>query len=251
MQKQKFNYRPILFTLLLSLVAGAIVLYFTQGEAAKTLPKVKLTYFKDNTEFAAEIEKSLHTEIGKDKYFWIGYEPENEVQIDLTKLIKQEIEKQNGAFDIVIVDKELMLVEDIEKSFGMTHEIPLKEKYVDAAELIKANEGKKILVITAAIYSTNLIKQNPHGKIKELIKIEPTAFSLGFFPAVVEHERNTLFKCDTEDKTGTSPWACAVVNKARTIRRRIDLVKLQQTPMPRIGLMDIAGAKDYMILVGR
>lgn len=251
MQKQKPNYRPILFTLFLSLVAAALVIHFSGGDSQTTVPKIKLSYFKDNTEFAATIENSLHLEIGKSKYFWIGYEPENEAHIDLTKLVKNEIEKQNGAFDIVIVDQELMLGEEKEKAFGLTHEIPLKEKYVDAAELIKANQDKKILVITASIYSTNFIKENPHGKIKELTKLSPLAFSMGFLPAVIEEERNTIFKCDTEDKTGTSPWACSVINKARTIRRRIDLVKLQQSPAPRIGLMDTSGDTDYMILVGK
>jgi len=251
MQKQKPNYRPILFTIFLVLVAAGLVMYFTQSESPKTLPKIKLSYFKDNNEFATSIEQSLHLEIGKEKYFWIGYEPENAGQVELTKLLKQEIEKQHGPFDIVIVDKELMLTVEKEKDFGMTHEIPLKEKYADAAELIKANKDGKILVITAAIYSSNFIKENPHGKIKELTQIGPMAFSLGFLPAVIEEERNTIFKCDTEDKTGTSPWACAVINKARSIRRRIDLEKLQQTPALRMGLMDIAGEADYMVLVGK
>lgn len=251
MQKQKPNYRPILFTLLLSLVAAALVIHFSGVDAQKTVPKIKLSYFKNNTEFATAIEESLHAEITKAKYFWIGYEPENEVHIDLTKLLKHEIEKQNGPFDIIIVDQELMLGEEKEKAFGLTHEIPLKEKYADAAVLIKANQDKKILVITASIYSTNFIKENPHGKIIELTKLNPIAFSMGFFPAVIEEERNTIFKCDTEDKTGTAPWACGVINKARTIRRRIDLTKLQQTPPPRIGLMDVSGDSDYMILLGK
>lgn len=251
MQKQKANYRPLLFTLLLALGAAAAVIYFTGREAQKTLPKIKLSYFKDNNEFASAIEQSLHSEIGKQKYFWIGHEPEKENQIELSNLIKQEIEKQNGPFDIVIVDKELVLAENNEKAFGMTHEIPLKEKFNEAAELIKANKDKKILVITAAIYSSNFILTNPHAKIKELTQVTPMTFSLGYFPALTEDERYSLFKCDTEDKTGTSPWGCAVLNKARTIRRHIDLAKLKATPAPRLGLMDITGDADYMVLVGK
>ncbi len=251
MNKQKPSYRPILFTLLLCLVAGALVIHFSGADAQTTVPKIQLSYFKDNAEFATSIEQSLQTEIGKQKYFWIGYEPENKAQIDLSQLLKQEIEKHNGPFDIVIVDKELMLAVEIEKEFGMTHEILLKENFAEVAELINANKDKKILVITAAIYSTNFIQANPHGKIQELTQLKPFAFSLGFFPAVIEEERQTLFKCDTEDKTGTSPWACGIINKSRAIRRRIDLVKLQQAPPPRIGLMDITGDADYMILLGK
>lgn len=250
MQKQKPNYRPILFTIFLVLVAAAMVMYFTQGESAKTLPKVKLSYYVNNSEFASAIEMSLREELLKRKYFWVGYEPENQNQIDLTMLIKQQIELQSGhRFDLVIIDKELMLEKEIEIGFDMTHEIALKENYAEAAELIKSNKDKRILVVTAAIYSTNLIKENPYTKVKELTQLQPMAFSLGFLPAVIEEERQTLFKCDTEDKTGTSPWACAVVNKARTIRRRIDLEKVKQSW--RIGLMDISGEADYMVLLGK
>ncbi|MCM2352121.1 MAG: hypothetical protein NDI63_00795 [Pseudobdellovibrio sp.] len=251
MQKQKANYKPLLFTLLLALGAAAAVIYFMGGSSQTTVPKIKLSYFKDNVEFASTIKENLQSEIGKAKYFWIGYEPEKENQYDLTNQIKLEIEKQNGAFDIVVIDQELTLGEEKEKFLGKTHEIPLKEGYDDAAELIKANKDKKILFITAAIYSTNLIQNNPHGKIKELTQLKPTVFSLGYFPALTEEEGNTLFRCDTEDKTGTSPWGCAVINKARTIRRRIDLAKLKATPAPRIGLMDISGDNDYMVLVGK
>ena len=251
MQKQKANYKPLLFTLLLALGAAAAVIYFTGGEAQKTVPKIKLSYFKDNNEFASSIEQSLHQEIGKEKHFWIGYEPEKENQYDLTNLLKLEIEKQNGPFDIILIDQELMLGEEKEKFLGKTHEIPLKENFSEAAELIKANKDKKILVITAAIYSSNFIQNNPYAKIKELTQTKPLAFSLGYFPALQEDEVNNLFRCDTEDKTGTSPWGCAVLNKARTIRRRIDLAKLKDAPTLRLGLMDISGENDYMVLVGK
>lgn len=251
MQKQKPNYRPLLFTLLLSILAAAAVIYFTDGKSPATTPLIKLAYFTDNGEIANSIEQSLHKEIGQAKYFWIGYEPEKENQFELTNLIKLEIEKQNGPFEIVLIDQELTLGDEKENFLGKTHEIPLKEGYNDAAELIKANKDKKILVITAAIYSSNFIQNNPHEKIKELTKSKPMVFSLGYFPALTEEEDNTLFKCDTEDKTGTSPWGCAVINKARTIRRRIDIAKLKATPAPRIGLMDLTGDSDYMVLVGK
>lgn len=249
MQKQKANYLPLAFTAFLALVAAAGLYYFTAAEAPQTEPKITLSYFKDNAEFAETIEKALQPEIVQQNYFWIGYEPENEIQFELSLLIKQEIEKKNGPFDIVILDKELMLAEEKEKALKITHEIALKENFTDVGDLIKANKDKKILVITAAIYSTNLIQANPHGKIKELIQLKPFVFSLGFLPVNSNDERKTPFKCDTEDKTGTAPWACAVVNKARTIRRRIDLEKLKAMPAPRMGLMDLTGDLDYMVLV--
>lgn len=251
MDKQKANCKPILFTLLLAGIAAFAVMYFTGSNAQQTEPKIRITYFKDINEYATTIEQLLHSEIGQQKYFWIGYEPEKENQIQLTNLLKKEIEKQNGAFDIVIVDKELALAEEQKSFFAMTHYIPVKENYNEIAEMIKANKDKKILVITAAVYSSNLIENNSHKKVNDLTQTKPLVLSLGFFPAMAEEERFNVFKCDTEDKTGTAPWGCTVINKSRAIRRRIDLEKLKGTPSPVIGLVDATGDADYMILVGK
>lgn len=251
MENQKANYKPLLFTGFLALCAVAAVFYFSVGKEQSSTPKIKLSYFKDNAEIVNAIRENLKSEIAQQKYVWVGYEPEKQNQIDLTNLLKQEFEKQNGAFDIVLIDKELAMSEEQEKALSMTHEILVKENFADVAELVKANKDKNILVITAAIYSTNFIKGNPYTKIKDLIQIEPLAFSMGFLPAVAEEERNLVFKCDTEDKTGTSPWGCTVLNKSRAIRRRIDLAKLKVEPIPRLALMDLTGESDYMILLGK
>lgn len=251
MEQQKPNYKPILFTVILGLIAAAGVFYFTRTDTPTTIPIIKTTYFKSNQELADSIESELQTETLKHKYFWIGHEPDNEVQLEITNSLKQKIEKQNGAFDIVLVDKELMLGEEKEKFLGMTHEIPLKENFEDVAKLITDNKDKKILVITASIYSTNFIQANPHGKINKITQLKPFAISMGFFPVANNEERRSVFKCDTEDKTGTAPWACAVISKARTVRRKLDLVRLGEAPAPRVGLMDSTGETDYMVLVGK
>lgn len=251
MQKQKTNYKPLLFTLLLALVAAVTVMNFSGGSVQTTTPKIQVSYFKDNNEFVAAIESNLQKEMDQRKYYWIGFEPGKNEQFELLNLLKQNIEKKNGPFDVVIIDKELNLEEDQKKTLAPTHELFVKEETDQIAELVKANKDKKVLVITAAIYSSNLVVGNPLLKVKELTQIKPIAFSLGYFAVLPEDEKNILFKCDTEDKTGTSPWACGVLNKARAIRRRIDLQKLQEAPVPRIGLMDLTGENDYMVLVGK
>ena len=251
MQKQKPNYRPIIFTAALGLAAAAALFYFTRDDAPTTIPMIQTAYYNSNLELADAIETKLQSEIVKHNYFWIGHEPDNVAQLELTNLIKQKIEKQNGVFDIVIVDKELMLGEEKEKFLGMTHEIPLKENFEEVAKLITDNKDKRILVITASIYSTNFIGANPHGKINLITQLKPFALSMGFFPVANNEERRSVFKCDTEDKTGTAPWGCAVINKARTVRRKLDIVRLNEAPAPRVGLMDSTGETDYMVLVGK
>ena len=54
-----------------------------------------------------------------------------------------------------------------------------------------------------------------------------------------------LFPCVTEDHAGTALWGCTVVNKARFTRRKIDT----KNTKPWIGLMDLTGENDYMLLL--
>lgn len=252
MQKQKPNYRPLFFTLILSLLAAGAVIYFTLGDSQRTVPKIKPSYFSSSEEIVQAVLQRLHLEIGQKKYFWIGYEPEKIHQLNLSAQLMKGLEKVHGPFDQIILDQELGLTSEQIKLFGSPLIVPIKVDFENLAETLKASAAhKKTLVITAAIYSTSLIQQNPATKIFELIQVRPMTFSIGHFSVTSEDEKNNLFKCDTEDRTGTSPWGCAVLNKARSVRRRINMEKLKASPAPIMGLMDLTGESDYMILMGK
>ena len=221
-QKEQQNYKPLMFAGFLSLVAIAVVIYLTLGETQQTVPKITLSYFKGSTEFAESIDKILQLEISQQKYFWLGFEPEKANEYDLVLKLKTEIEKANGPFEMIILDKELGLEPEEKILLGSdVKELRLKEQAGEVAELIRVNKDKKILVVTAAIYSTSLILQNPLAKVRELAQIRPMTFSMGYFPSTSQDEQRSIFKCDTDDKTGASPWGCAVLGKARNARRKL------------------------------
>ncbi len=227
------------------LAGVSVLVYLGSGRSVQFIPQIPLNYFKNNQEVADSVQNVLQQRLTQEKYFWFGVEPGLDQQLDIFRALKHNIEKQNGLFDMIYIDQELQLTETQKNAFGNPVNRWVKEDWGSLAKEIKQNHDKKILVLTAAIYSTNLLKYNPVYKINEVTGYKPTTFSMGFFPVIKEEEKKSVFPCQTENKEGTAEWGCAIANKARSQRRKLDVSKLSLSP----GLMDLTGEKDYMILI--
>lgn len=230
-----------------AIIGFGIFISIWLGDTQKTVPKITLSYFSDENEIAQSVLKRLDQEIGQNSFFWIGFEPEKNEQLSVITALKNEIEKKNGPFSEVIVDAELKLSKEFLKSIQATQNVFLKQNLdVVGAVLTKLEEeNKKYLLITASLYSNSFIKENQIHKLKEKYKIHPMAISLGYFPSKSTEENEATFRCSTEDKSGASDWGCALVNKARGIRRKFN-DKIQKSWS---GVMDLTGEKDYMFLL--
>jgi hypothetical protein len=90
-----------------------------------------------------------------------------------------------------------------------------------------------------------MLPGNPIHKLKSKNPLNATTFSMAYFTVDLEDEKKLLFNCNTEDHSGIKDWGCFVVNKARTVRRKLNL----QNPKPWIGLMDMSGEHDYVLLL--
>ena len=78
-------------------VAGLVFMIVANlGQAQRTVPKIKLSYFTDFNEFSKAITQRLNLEIKQQKHFLIGIEPEKENHLELIKNFKIEIEKVIG-----------------------------------------------------------------------------------------------------------------------------------------------------------
>lgn len=232
-------------------IAGVIALvYFSQGQSQESEPKIKLSYFKTNTEVTEAIHGILKQDhMHNQNHYWFGIEPGAPNELLIYKELKETIEKENGPFDVIYVDRELKLSPENKALFGAPAVREIKEDWGSVAKDLQENSTKKTLVITAAIYSTNLIPKNPIYKMKEASGITPVTLSMGFFAAKTAEESKNIFRCVTDDQEGISGWGCVVVNKARGQRRKIDMTKIDPPNSLITGLMDKTGDKDYMILV--
>lgn len=231
--------------------AGLIALvYLADGQSQESEPKIKLSYFKSNTELAESFYGVLKQDsMNQQKHFWFGIEPGIPGQLEIYRLLKNQIESENGPFEMIYVDRELKLPPEEKSLYGTPTVREIKEDWGGVAKDLQANSDKKILVITAAIYSTNLIAQNPISKMKKSSAIDPVTLSMGYFASNTKEENKNIFRCATDDREGISGWGCVVVNKARGQRRKIDILKINPPLSLIIGLMDKTGDKDYMVLV--
>lgn len=225
----------------------AVTVYFLLGDPQRTVPKIKLSHFESSEEIASSISKRISNEIKANKQYFAGFEPDKAEQIPILVALKNEIEGLNGPFQQIFVDHELQLPTETVNLFPNAQVVPIKENLDLLGERLALleKEGKSYLVVTAAIYSNSFIKKNQIHQLEEKYKIKPLTLSVAYFPTTAEEEKLMLFPCSTDDHTGTTNWGCAVVNKARFAKRRIN----PKSEKPWIGLMDLTGENDYMLLV--
>lgn len=232
----------------IGVIAASMVIfvYLLLSDAPRTLPKISLSYFVDDNEIAESVEKRLHLELQGANSFWIGIEPDKKEQLDVVEKLIAVLSKKSP-FQKVFVDKELQWTDQEQKRFGTTDVVLVKEDIFNLGETLQKLEKEKIpnVVITASIYSTSLLVGNPIRKLKEKNPIQAMTFSIAYFTTSLEDEKKLLFNCNTEDHSGIKDWGCFVVNKARTVRRKVKL----DNPKPWIGLMDMSGERDYIILL--
>lgn len=227
-------------------LVGLVILgtYFMSTSAVKTVPRITLSYFPDQTALADAIHSRLQQELKTAPHVWIGFEPEKVRHEAVAVAIKDMVEKNYGPFDLIVVDQQLNT-----KSFPTAEVFPIKEAWFKLGEKIKAYSDKRVLVITASIYSTNLLKDNTLDKVTKMTGLRPMTFSTSYFAINNDDEKNNLFPCNTEDNTGVRDWSCLTLNKARVQRRKINLDKLKEPKTSWLGLMDLSGEKDYIILL--
>lgn len=230
------------------ILALGVFVYLILGDTPQTVPKITLSYFTDEQEISDSIAKILYQELNQNPYYWIGLEPEKNEEIGVLLKLKQEIARHQKV-QRVFVDSELELKPDVISQIGATDIISVKDDVYNLGEKLQKLENDKIpyIVITAAIYSTSILKQNPIFKIKEKYHLNPMTFSFSYFPIDQNDEENMIFPCSTsnDDHSGITDWGCITVNKARSVRRKIK----KSNPKPWIGLMDLTGEKDYMVLL--
>ncbi len=236
--------KPVLYASIVFVFALGVLIYSQLGTAQKTVPKIKLSYFQDTDQYAQAIISRLQQEILNEKSFWFGIEPEKPLHLKLAIALKNEIEKQNGKFDFIFVDRELNLKPDELSEIATAEQILIRDEWPAVDDRLASLKDKKYFLITAAIYSTSFIHENPVHKIKNKNQSNVMTFSSGYFSSDVSDEQNGVFRCSTEDKEGISAWGCAVVNKSRAQRKKLNTEKKLLA-----GLMDLTGEKDYMILV--
>lgn len=246
------NHFPLYFVIAAVVIGLVYFISVYEDDIQKTTPKMKLSYFPTVTEVAETILKTLDTELRSENQFWIGIEPQKQAHLQFAEELVRLLKIQNKIKQIYIDEqlgfdeKELSVFAKVFPNFKI---IPVRDNWPQLAELYKKHEMNDSAVVTAAIYSTSMLPENPIDKIKkDYPEFKPTTFSSGHFALNTDDEKNNIFPCFTEDKTGTNKWACTIIGKARANRKKL-LSMTEKTEKTYLATMDATSDKDYILLL--
>lgn len=246
------NLLPLYFVITAVIFGLGYFVSIYKSGAGKTVPKIKLSYFPTVSEMAETVLGQLETELRGETQYWIGIEPQKQAHLQFAEELILLLKSQKKVTQIFI-DEQLELKGEalaaLSKAFPELKIFPVKEKWFELSELYKKNEMNNTAIVTAAIYSTSMLPNNPLDKIKKgNPEFKPVTFSSGHLALSTLDEQNNIFPCSTEDKTGTNTWGCAVINKARAQRRKLQPFS-QADDKKYLGLMDLTDEKNYMVLL--
>lgn len=236
----------LVWVLTVLVVSVGAFLYLIQDDAPATKPVVPPQFFSTEVEVAETMISSLPAEIVKNRFIWIGLEPEKGEQIGIAAAFVEKLKSLNPKIK-VIVDQELALKADDLKQLGYTDLIFAKENIFLLGEKLQQLEKDNVgyVFVSASIYTTSLLKKNPAHLLKEQYGIKPVSFSFAYLPVTTEDERGMVFGCSTDDHNGTATWGCAIVNRARFARRRFSVTNSKNW----FALMDSVDESNYILLL--
>lgn len=237
---------PLIWGLLVIVVSVGVFLYLIQTEELQSRPIFELNYFSNESEIAMMLNKELKQQIKQNKFYWIGLEPEKYEQLEVASQFIKEIGSQ-VEIKKVIVDQELGLKPELLKTFGSIEVIPIKADLFELGEKLAQLEKSNTpyALISASVYTTSLLKMNPYHVLKQNFNLAPMKISFAYLSVDTKDEKNFIFPCHTEDRTGTSDWGCRILNKSRFARKKINNELFKNW----IGLLDQETENDYTLML--
>ncbi len=220
------------------------------GVQPRPIPKIKLSQFDSPTVLANSLLLRLREEIKMNSVLFLGVEPEHPEQLQVWRMFLNKNQDSGSRFDVIVIDQYL----NAATLFPEATVLNTKAETDSLAQGIdKATAaGKRVAVITASIYSSQLISGNVISNFRSLSaksspgttdKI-PMSLSIVDFPRDRGQEKSMLHPCVVEgvDQTGLGPIGCMTVQTARGNY-------LKRYPFGSwVGLVNQVGLKDYLVL---
>ena len=219
------------------------------GLQPRSVPKIKLSSFASPLDVAGAIHKRLLLELQQSSVLMLGLWPgqprEGEVLNQLLKFIHVEFPTA-----LIIVDTALLKEDSLSSvkfdELGQTLSLDVRDDLTSVDQMIQASkkENKKVIVVTASFFASQLLHDGPAARLGKQFNNEVTSLSMAPFPKDRNEEGTHEVQCVTgEDQTGTGPLGCAVIHKARSIYRKSKDPRLWQA------MLDLVGGRDYLLLI--
>lgn len=221
------------------MIAG-LVAVLAVGISPRAVPKITLSPFQSPTVLANAFTMRINEELKNSDIIVLGFEATKEHE-QILKSIVDSMKLNGVGSNVIIADSKLEWeIPDSVQFDIMKNPEPL----VNETRQTFSN-GKKVVIVTGNIHSTQLLKNNLVGLIKTNIpNAKLLSVSFSWFPRNKEEENQMPIKCETgNDPLQTADYGCWVLQNSRIqYRKKKDLTG----PM---GLMSQVGMNDYIFMV--
>lgn len=210
------------------------------------ISRVPFTQVETAEDFGKVIFENLKAELASAPVLVLGATPNKIEDIELWNGFLQASEAGGLKYDVVIIEPMLPYVE----IFTTGIRIPMRDDMPRLAEGIKKAraDGLRVVIITANIYSSQSIKNNPANRLIAEYQLDLTSLSVGKFPVTREQEESFEPPCiveESKDRSGAGSFGCTL----RTLARKTYKNKFENNKYS--GLMEQTAPKDYTIIFNR
>jgi hypothetical protein len=228
------------------LVAGGIYITVVVSDTPQSVPKIKFTQVQYPEELGQQIFETLKEEIKAAPVVLLGVIPNQIEDIEMWKGFLEANQAPGSRYDVIVVEPMLPYVELLNSNMR----IDVKEEMARFVEGVKnaRAQGLRVAVITASIYSSQLIPRNPADRLKKEFNFDFVSFSVTKFPVTDEQEKVFEPFCakeESRDINGTGALGCMIRQVAVKTRRK------KFEPNKFSALMEQVTPTDYLILLNK
>lgn len=228
-------------------VIGTGILFATNFSVQpKTISIIPFSQVDVPEQFGQAVFEKLRTEVKQAPFILWGVTPNYIEDMELVRGFMEANQEAGYIYDVIVVEPELPYVE----LFHSNMRIDTKNEMDRFASGVKEAlaEGHRVVAIVPYIYSSKLVPGNPADRLRKDYGLEVTSFSVSKFASTREQEAEFEPACVLEpqkDLSKLGAFGCMVQELGRkTYRKKIENNKFS-------GLMEMAGAGDYLILFNR
>jgi len=223
------------------IVLSGLVAMIYFGIQPRPVPKIKISQFENHTVLSNALLLRLREELRQNQLLFLGAEPERPEHLQIWKEFLRLNQEPGSRYDVVVIEQ-FFGVQDFPEATQMATKENF-DVFLEGTQRAVA-EGKRVVVIVPTVYASQAVYGNLVHNYKLRTKTHPMSLSITDFPRSREAEKEMLHPCIVEgvDTSGMGPFGCLVVQTARANYRK------RFPPGQTIGLVQLVGLKDYLIL---
>lgn len=207
---------------------------------------MKASFFDKYEEVGAVVFRSLYPRLELEPVVVWGVQPDSEAHVKILEGFIWVASEEKKPFDLIIKEPRL-------PALRLPPGVEVRELGLnlnDSSELVSIlgagqKAKRRILIYTANVLATHLIKGNPVWRLESLTKQNLFSVASADFALRREDEGRLLPKCVGEmvDESGGAPLGCKALQMSRVnYRKKIETKRI-------VGLMNQEAAKDYLLTV--